>query len=189
MIYYIPWVIFAIDNEADRDFMLQLYKDHHPIMIGEARRMLRSDDHSEDMVSDACIALIAKIKTLRSLDPCKLRAYVVSTIRNTCLNYIKKRDRQAKYMFWDSEELITNVESDEPDTLDLMVQSVEIASLKTALKLLPERQCTLLQLKYYDRLSDQEIGDLLSINSNSVRSALTTARRNLVKLMEQEVGV
>lgn len=52
-------------------------------MYRVALHLLRAHPEAEDVVSDACLKLIVKIERLRTLDEGTLRAYIVTTVRNT----------------------------------------------------------------------------------------------------------
>lgn len=63
-----PAVILAIADESDREFMKTLYVNHYLSMYRMARAMSDSIPDAEDIVSEACVALIRKISVLRMLD-------------------------------------------------------------------------------------------------------------------------
>lgn len=184
MIY--PIVILAIENDEDRLFMQRLYEDYHQIMYREARRILHGDDAADDMVNDACLSLIGHIETLRSLDICKTRAYVVSTIKHACFNYIKKRNRQNKYAFLDAEDTLMKMQSEEPPVDERLIRDTEIEELMAALRMLPEKEMYLLEMKYFSQMPDDEIALVLGIKTASVRYYLTLARRRAFEIIAKE---
>lgn len=139
----LPICTFVIGDDVDRAFMIELYKQHGRLMYRTAKNMLHDDNHAEDMVSEAILSLLNNIKTLRTIESCKIRAYGVSTVRNACLDFIRKRDRQSRYMFLDGEMTMREVPSD-MDVLDQMIHNEDIVALKQALKRLPENS-----IKFY----------------------------------------
>ena len=72
-----PAVIAAIENDDDRAFMEKLYLDHRYLMFKVARGIVDSPHAAEDMVAEACVSLIENIDTLRKINSCKLRPYIV----------------------------------------------------------------------------------------------------------------
>lgn len=65
------------------------------------------------------------------------------------------------------------------------IQHEQIENLKSQLQLLPERQRQVLQLKYFQNLSSQQIGEILSINTQSVSNliyrGISTLRKKILK--------
>ena len=54
-----------------------------------------------------------------------------------------------------------------------------------ALLKLPEKDCTILRMKYFDLLTDKEIASYLEIKTDSVRYYLTLARRRLKSVLSE----
>ncbi len=65
----------------------------------------------------------------------------------------------------------------------------EEEQLDEALRLLPQKDRTLLHLFYYEQLSTKEIAALLKRRESTVRTQLTRARRKLAEIMKGEVYV
>lgn len=63
-----PFVILAIENDDDREFMKRLYIQYHEKMFRMAYASTSSVHDAEEAVSDACVSLINKISVLRQLE-------------------------------------------------------------------------------------------------------------------------
>ena len=63
-----PAAILTISDESDRDFMKHLYINHAARMFRVARALTDSKQDAEDVVGEACVALIRKISLLRTLE-------------------------------------------------------------------------------------------------------------------------
>ena len=78
-----------------------------------------------------------------------------------------------------------------PDSADAenaeagLLRADEAEAMADALLRLPDRERELLRMKYYEELSDREIARLLGINSGSVRTYLTRARRKLGDILKE----
>ena len=70
-----PAAILTISDESDRDFMKHLYINHAAWMFRVARAMTDSKQDAEDVVGEACVALIRKISLLRTLERNVLRRF------------------------------------------------------------------------------------------------------------------
>jgi len=181
-----PIAILAIENDDDRAFMESLYIEHRQIMYKKAYSMLRNQQDAEDVINTACIALINNLSRLRGFDSCTLRAYIVSTIRNTAINSINKRNRINARSVPDAD---VELERATPDNLapdSRIIQQAELEALKQALSSLPEKEMTLLQMKYVAEIPDEEIAKELGIKRASIRSYLTNARRHVREILKEK---
>jgi RNA polymerase sigma-70 factor (ECF subfamily) len=175
----LPLIILAIENDGDRTFMEKLYLDHYRLMRAAARKVLMTGEDADDVVNEALVRLIDKIPLLKALDCYTLRAYVVSAVRNTAINWIVRRDRQAKHAFLMDDEALSGLpsEDDAPDAPLMKREDAE--SVKQAILRLSERDRLALTMKYFDDLSDAEIARTLGVGKNSVRPMLMRARRRM----------
>lgn len=180
----LPLAIASLQNEEERAFMAKLYSDHKKLMYAKAFSIVRDHAQAEDVVGEACIALIDKISLIRAMSGYTLRAYVVSTIRNTAINFVVRRDRQSRYAFLDDGDALGGVRSSGPEVLDTLVRREQIDAMKRAILRLPEHERTAITMKYLDQMSDREIADTLGIGPDSVRSCLMRARRHVKEQMK-----
>ena len=174
----LPLFLLKIESLDDRAFMAQVYLDHHQLMHKKAAAMLGDPQSAEDVVADACIALIGKIPLIRQMDCYTLRAYIVSTVRNTAINLIARRSRQAGHAYLSEQAPELEDESAE-QPLDLLIRREDVEALKGAIRRLGQRDRLLLTMKYFDEMSDGEIAGVLGIGVDSVRPCLMRARRRV----------
>ena len=184
----IMMIIFAMESDDDRSFMLSLYNDYYGLVRKTVYNITCDTDHVEDLISDTFIKLIEKISLIRTFESCKLAAYVVYTSRSVAINFIKHRDVQKKHAYYgegiDLAEKIPGLE----DLEDRIIHQEEIAELGNAILKLPEKQKDLLYFKYILEMHDREIAEILKIAPESVRQYLTKARREAKKLMDKEMS-
>lgn len=179
-----PIFLLAIETPEDRLFMQNLYIEYRPIMVLEAKRLLRGGE-AEDAVHDAFVHLTKHIAALQSFNVCKLRSYIVHTVRNTCYDKLRKVKRDKLYTFSDPDAALIRAQADEPDVDDRLIQGAEIKMLEEAMKQLPEKELHLLQMKYFAQMPDAEIAGVLGIKTASVRYYLTLARRHVAAIIEE----
>ncbi|MEG1193845.1 MAG: sigma factor, partial [Clostridia bacterium] len=92
--FVLPITILAMDEGDDRTFMESLYRTHRCVMYAQALKILRNRQDVDDVVNEACVRLICKISTLRTLDGNILRGYIVSTVKHVALNHIRDTMRE-----------------------------------------------------------------------------------------------
>lgn len=180
---FIPVAILSIGNEDDRAFMVRLYVDYRWLMYKVALSVVREPQLAEDMVSQTLCEMIDNLEKIRAVDCCKLRGYIVSFVRNVSVDFVRKRDRQGKYLFLTGEE--AEVAAD--DSVDEnLIRMAEIDALKRGFARLSENDRPLLTMKYFDGLSDEEIAARLGVAKASVRTYLMRARNRLCQRLKED---
>ena len=61
----IPMILMAIEDDADRAFMINLYEQCHKAMYRQAYDILRDHGEAEDAVQDTLVKLIGRMAALR----------------------------------------------------------------------------------------------------------------------------
>ena len=179
---FIPVAILSIGNEDDRAFMVRLYVDYRWLMYKVALSVVREPQLAEDMVSQTLCEMIDNLEKIRAVDCCKLRGYIVSFVRNVSVDFVRKRDRQGKYLFLTGEEAEVAAEDSVDENL---IRMAEIDALKRGLARLSENDRPLLTMKYFDGLSDEEIAARLGVAKASVRTYLMRARNRLCQRLKE----
>jgi len=182
-------VLFAtITDTDDRDFMMDLYKRHYGLVRSAILKVIRDTDHLEDLINDTFLKLIGRISVLRTLNCCKMAAYVVYTSRSISINFIRRRAVQNKHIYFGlDEDLAEGMANPEEMVENKVVYFEEREELWRAVLRLPEKQKNLLYFKYVLEMHDTEISETLGITPDSVRQYLTRARRAAKKLINEEV--
>ena len=180
---FIPVAILSIGNEDDRAFMVRPYVDYRWLMYKVALSVVREPQLAEDMVSQTLCEMIDNLEKIRAVDCCKLRGYIVSFVRNVSVDFVRKRDRQGKYLFLTGEEAEVAAEDSVDENL---IRMAEIDALKRGLARLSENDRPLLTMKYFDGLSDEEIAARLGVAKASVRTYLMRARNRLCQRLKED---
>lgn len=188
LFFSIPLVILRMEDEDDRQFVTELYQKYKLNMYYTARRIVKDPHTAEDMVQESCIAIINNLEKVKAVEVCRRRAYIVSLVKNTSINYVVKRDWQSKYSFIADDEILSQQPDLDSDIEEQLIRNCEITTIKAALLKLPEKDLTILRMKYFDDLRDGDIANYLNIKANSVRYYLTLARRRLYASMMELNG-
>ena len=142
----IPIIIMSIADETERQFMIGLFMKYKHVMHKTAIKIVKEHQAAEDMVQEACLLMIRNLDKIKAIDDCRMRAYIVSIVRNTSINYVVKRDRRSNLCFLTAEDDVFDSARDAEDVDTNLIRECEIAELKAALKLLEERDQCILQL-------------------------------------------
>lgn len=147
----------------------ELYSRYHGRLYGFFRRRLNGDQRAEDLTQDTFVALIRAVEHYerRAL----LRTYLYGIAMNLLLAERRKRAKDGPAL-----EEIT-----EPSA---HADSDAVLWIRQALQKLDESERDILMLREYEQLSYAEIGALLELPVNTVRSRLFRARMALRKQLD-----
>lgn len=87
-----PLVLMTVMDDDDRNYMITIYEQYQWLMLVTARRYVQTSYDQEEIISEACLALIKKIPTLRTLESKKLSAYIATTVKNKARDYLTRQN-------------------------------------------------------------------------------------------------
>lgn len=85
MIEIIPYIILAIEDDGDREFMAWLYIQYQSLLYSEIIRIVQSSTDAEDILHTVIEKLIDKVGFLRKLDRRGLVNYIIIRAYRTLL--------------------------------------------------------------------------------------------------------
>lgn len=187
LLFSIPLAILSIEDESDRQLVLELYQRYKLNMYYMALRIVNDPAIAEELVQESCLVIIRKLDRIKAVEVCKRKKYIVSLVKNVSVNYVVKRNRQSKYSFSATDDLLARQIDPNSDVESELFRNCDIEMTKRALMQLSEKDRNILRMRYDDDLCDAEIAEYLAIKANSARYYLTLARRRLKKaMMEME---
>lgn len=181
----IPLTILNIEDDDDREFMADLYQGYYPLMLKRAGEIVCDQQSAEDMVQEAVVALIDKIGLLRTFDDKRRIAYVMSTVKHTSINYIKK-GRAKKRLKTDAAELSLYHSLLELSPEESLITQELYRRMGRAVERLPEKERDLIYYRFWLEKDDDEIAALLNVKPDSLRAYFSRARKKLKQLLEEE---
>lgn len=181
------FIIMALCSDEDSSqFFRALYEQYKPLMYNIALRYIKDPSSAEELVHDAIVKLIEKEDTIVKLERCTLTAYIVYTIRNLSMNYLRRKNLEHRY-FADVEissnqfQIVDNT----PLPEEVVMMSERRENFIEIWNTLPDATRTLLEGKYILGLSDNELAIEFCCSPNSIRMKLTRARRQVIKLVKE----
>jgi len=155
--------------------LFNVFTEHYPLLVKTIALITRDPPEAEDIVQEAFLRTYQSWERLR--DPSHAPAYV----RAVALNLARSRVRSLRSIGQRgaSDEQVRRAGPEE----EAIVADTHAALLR-ALRSLPGRQRECLVLRYYDELSDREIGEALGVSPGAVKRHLFRGIRKLQKRME-----
>ena len=181
----IPHCILAIEDESDREFMTSLYLQYEKLMYSTIRKVTQDSWLVDDIFQSTLEKLIGKIFLLKSLNRDRLVNYIIVACRNTAYNTYSA---QVRHFAEDIDDYIGEASGNCVGTSveDFVILQDQLESLHTIWERLDLRSRYVLEAKYVLEMSDTEIAECLRIKPQSVRMALTRARKNALALIKEK---
>ncbi|MBQ3828215.1 MAG: RNA polymerase sigma-70 factor [Prevotella sp.] len=155
-----------------------LYKTYYRQLYLYALTFLDDDDEAKDVVNDAFV----KIWTDWQKGVCRedtLLGYLYRIIRNLCLDILRHRKVQDKYV---QMKMATEEMADVSNT-DVISFEKRITSLRKAVDDLPEPDRTILKCCYFKKYSYKQTAEELQITINVVHKRMVNAFKILRKML------
>lgn len=160
-----------IETEEERSKFEKIYIQYRRLMYTVTFRVLNNSEDAEDAVHTAFIRIAKNIEIIND-DVGSLTGLMITMARNTAIDIYRKRSKQATV------ELMDNIEA--PNTETNLDESAG------CLEKLPERQKTILLLKYHYGYNNDEIAKLLDITPANVAKIVYRAKVKLREYYEKE---
>lgn len=166
-----------------------LYAENRSSLIGQARRILRSDADAAEIVQEAFLKFILAAPELDSAD--RALAYLRTTVNNLCLNQIRSTGSRPNLVAIDSEtsqERLAELSAEAHVPFDSTLAAAEDASIiREALSRLSADQRTALVMWEMEGRSTEEIAKALGTKPENVRHVVGRARASFVRVLTEWV--
>lgn len=186
----ISFICSMVEDADDQSFIIDLYHTYKKLMLMTARKYVADECGCEDIMQDSIVKLIQNIHVIRSKERCVLASYIVSTVRNTAIDYLRKQGRDSKYRNSVEESACEEpADAASVSVEELILMKERRSQLYDIWPQLSEQDQTALRGKYILEYSDAEIASLLGCKEASVRTRLSRARKRAFYLLSQLEGV
>ncbi len=148
-----------------------------------ARWLLRNEDDARDVVQEA---YLRAFKSFGGFHGSNGRPWLLTIVRNTAYNLIKKNQSAHLTTTFDEDEHVGDRESASPATL--LEHDEESKLVRRAIDKLPDEFREVLVLRHLEGLSYKEIADVAHLAPGTVMSRLARARGKLKEFLKTDIG-
>jgi RNA polymerase sigma-70 factor (ECF subfamily) len=149
--------------------------------------MVKDDDIADDIFQETFIKAVKVIDEGRYTDSGKFLSWILRIAHNRVLDHFRrqKSSRQVN----ESEagyDVIGTLRFAEPTTEDEMVHSEMEQTIRDLVELLPDEQREVVRLRYYSKLSFQEIAEQTEVSINTALGRMRYALINLRRMIKEK---
>ncbi len=167
-------------KQGDTDALSDLIEAHQHRVIGTVAKMLGDDGDAEDIAQQVFIRVW---KSAARYEPtAKFTTWLFKITRNLVFNELRRRKRHPAQSLDDTSEDRQPLQAPDPGAKapdeSLLNEEMQVA-IQQAIDALPEVQRMAIILRRYDDVPYEEIGEVLGLSVQAVKSVLFRARTEL----------
>ena len=153
---------------TDKQEFEKIFRQHYDGMFRLALRMLGDEAESKDVVSDVFAHLLKSDTDLRSET---LQAFLLTSVRNRCVNLLVHRQKEQQMQKAVVVEMITTEQTAEQEQLQMLHHYIDTQ--------LPKLSQQILRLRFQQELKYREIADVLQVSEVTVHNHLSQSLKQL----------
>ena len=175
---------------GDRSAMSQLIERHSRRVRDYIRMMVKDNDVADDIHQETFIKAVRVIDEGRYTDSGKFLSWVLRIAHNRVLDYFRAQ-KQSKQVN-ESEagyNILGTMRFAEPTVEDEMVSRQIEDDVRRLIELLPDEQRQVVMMRYYSKMSFQEIADQTDVSINTALGRMRYALINLRRMIKEKTLV
>lgn len=146
----------------------RLFRDNYGKAYYLALRILHDDEASKDVVADAFELVWRR---LQDSDVDKLSSYLLTAVKNVCLDYIRKQNIRNRYVLASVQAV--GKQSFNPEEVDLHEEKIQ--TIMRSLDELTPRTQQIVTMCYVQRKKYREVAEELGISESAVKKHIMQA--------------
>ena len=173
-------VLYSDGNDSAFDALLERHKQS---IYAYILYTVRDADLADDIFQDTFIKAITTIRQGKYTETGKFKAWIMRIAHNLIIDFFRQK-KQENTISKDSYEvdLLNNVNFCDDTFESQLVKSQVLQDVKKLVYYLPDKQREVLEMRYYNDLSFQEIADLTGVSINTALGRMRYAIINMRKL-------
>ena len=171
---------------GDRSAISELIERHSQRVRNYIGMMVKDNDIADDIFQETFIKAVKVIDEGRYVDSGKFLSWVLRIAHNRVLDYFRRE--KASKQINESEagyDMIGTMCFSEPTAEDNMVLGEVEQTVRNLIDQLPEEQQEVVRLRYYSKLSFQEIAEQTEVSINTALGRMRYALINLRRMIKE----
>ena len=171
---------------GDRSAISELIERHSKRVRSYIGMMVKDDAVADDIFQETFIKAVKVIDEGRYTDSGKFLSWVLRIAHNRVLDYFRRE--KANKQVNESEagyDMIGTMRFSEPTAEDNLVLSEVEQTVRNLIDQLPEEQQEVVRLRYYSKLSFQEIAEQTDVSINTALGRMRYALINLRRMIKE----
>lgn len=164
-------------KQGDEKAFTELYNKHYKLIRYIIFDLIKNDEVANDLASVTFTKAFKKLDTY--VNPISFEAWLKTIAVNTVIDYVRATKEKQNEQSIDSDANCIQIESTEADPESNLIKLESADILRVALTRLRSKYRKLLELRYFQGLSYEELSTELGIPIGTVKSDLNKAKHRL----------
>lgn len=165
-------ILLVFDTHEECDKFTKLYETYGKTIYFTIKRFTNNEVLIEDLSQDIFIRLAYHLDKIDLDNYKKSQNYVITAARNYCQNYLRNNSKIQEESFEDHLDL----SSDSDEIIDKLIRYEDISILAKAVGELNDIYRAVLELKYINEFTNDEIAAFLNLQKRTVETRLYRAK-------------
>ena len=159
-----------------------LYRKYFPMINNFVYRRLEDEDLKNEIVANVFYKVMNKLYMFKVLHSRKtsFSAWVYRIAINEINQYYRNQKREKKIYNAEKQNFVYNMQDKEP------LLNITFEDVKAKFEYLKPKDRDIISLRFFEKLSYQEISEILKINEGTAKVRLHRALKKLKSLLEKE---
>lgn len=172
---------------GDRSAMSQLIERHSRRVRDYIRMMVKDDAVADDIFQETFIKAVRVIDEGRYADSGKFLSWVLRIAHNRVLDYFRAQKQSKQVNESDAGyDMLGTLRFAESNIEDEMVSRQIEDDVRRLIELLPDEQRQVVKMRYYSKMSFQEIADNTDVSINTALGRMRYALINLRRMIKEK---
>lgn len=172
---------------GDRSAMSQLIERHSRRVRDYIRMMVKDDAVADDIFQETFIKAVRVIDEGRYTDSGKFLSWVLRIAHNRVLDYFRAQKQSKQVNESDAGyDMLGTLRFAESNIEDEMVSRQIEDDVRRLIELLPDEQQQVVKMRYYSKMSFQEIADNTDVSINTALGRMRYALINLRRMIKEK---
>jgi len=172
---------------GDRSAMSQLIERHSRRVRDYIRMMVKDDAVADDIFQETFIKAVRVIDEGRYADSGKFLSWVLRIAHNRVLDYFRAQKQSKQVNESDAGyDMLGTLRFAESNVEDEMVSRQIEEDVRRLIDLLPDEQQQVVRMRYYSKMSFQEIADQTGVSINTALGRMRYALINLRRMIKEK---
>jgi len=169
---------------GDEEAFRRLFASYAPVAMALAVRVVRQTQLAEEIVQEAFLTLWRDPGVFDERRG-SVKAWLMTMVHHRAVDVVRREEAQRRR----SHEMVARIHEETEDPTEAVVEAVaapaERDAIRTALRSLPDDQREVLQLMYFDGLSQSQIAQKTGAPLGTVKSRALLGMRRMRSMVER----
>ncbi|GAB7087878.1 RNA polymerase sigma-70 factor [Marinifilum fragile] len=155
----------------------ELFKEHYRSLYYHAYSILNDTEQARDLVNDSFEEIWNRRNKLDI--SYSLKSFLYNTVRNKCINYLRKQEVEKKYINRKKHDIHEEEEYKDYDSALLEIMK--------AVEQLPNQSRNVFKKCFIENLSYKEAAEELNVSVNTIKTHVTNSLKRLRRELNREM--